>query len=693
MSAIEYNNLLFKVRRRVNELNAVEQLLFMCRGKVAPRTEENLQDVVYLFEELEEKEYLGPDKLDILKDLLEGLEEWSLLENVEKFETKRREYDGLLEQIIQALDELNDLERLVSICKGKIPHDRQSSIHDVRSLFEALKNNNCLGVNHLSILKAILTQTEKRDLLEKVNEFEERRTLENNFERRKAQAAAIVSSARGVLNIKTVFKVAAGGLVLTSAYQLLRRGCTYEQLLTAVNTCVLPAGARLLQIAEGSVYLKVQAESLTAIDHLWRLYKNGTLKKRLQALFITDEMKDLAGGGQVEVTVIIDEDEYEKSRNELATVEAQDEPDGDEGRRLQYLSQEKFSYITNYIEQTRDTDVHSVSTDDDSGKPGSSSAPSELGFEDTSDSTSKLCLKDLSKEVTEELTSRLNSNEYVLNQFYRSFGLDPVLLHHGRDRRDILSIFPDTPVKLLNEVFEALKLYDFAEFLEKATKPRTLRPAFPLKEIEKLSKANRPIKVYSKVEVLMIDFCEANEPTVGNDAAAKVGSFFKTLDSQNEITSLTLKISAELSEDLETLMMCKREEERDETIAEKREADWFGKKQLRKWYGRRAQMERSYGVMEHDEREVGIQNKKPEQRFVSNTDEELLSEFRKEEPAMTNEVKMLTEKRDQWKMERKRLIERQIKQKEEEIKKEIEKFEMVLSTVIDKWRDLQANDE
>ena len=187
MSAIEYNNLLFKVRRRVNELNAVEQLLFMCRGKVAPRTEENLQDVVYLFEELEEKEFLGPDKLDILKDLLEGLEEWSLLENVEKFETKRIEYDGLLEQIIQALDELNDLERLVlvSICKGKIPHERQSSIHDVRSLFEELKNNSCLGVNHLSILKAILTQTEKRDLLEKVNEFEERRTLENNFERRK----------------------------------------------------------------------------------------------------------------------------------------------------------------------------------------------------------------------------------------------------------------------------------------------------------------------------------------------------------------------------------------------------------------------------------------------------------------------------------------------------------------------------
>ena len=126
-----------------------------------------------------------------------------------------------------------------------------------------------------------------------------------------------------VLVIKTVFKVAAGGLVLTSAYQLLRRSCTYEQLLTAVNTCVLPAGATVLQIINGSVYLKVQAESLTALEHLWRLYKNGTLKKRLQAIFVTDEMRDLVGGDQVEVTVTIDEEEYDKARNELANAEVQ----------------------------------------------------------------------------------------------------------------------------------------------------------------------------------------------------------------------------------------------------------------------------------------------------------------------------------------------------------------------------------
>ena len=61
-----------------------------------------------------------------------------------------------------------------------------------------------------------------------------------------------------------------------------------------------------------------------------------------------------------------------------------DEPDGQEERQLQYLDQKKLSYITNYLEQTRDTDVHSLSTEDDSGKPGSNSAPSEFGFDETS---------------------------------------------------------------------------------------------------------------------------------------------------------------------------------------------------------------------------------------------------------------------------------------------------------------------
>lgn len=121
-----------------------------------------------------------------------------------------------------------------------------------------------------------------------------------------------------------MFKVAAGGMVIVSAYQLLSRGCTYDQLVTAVNTCVLPAGVKLIQIAEGSVILKVQAGSLSSLNTLWRLYTEGKLKESLQTLFVSDEMKELAGGEQVEVTVTIDQQEYEKTMEELISKELGD---------------------------------------------------------------------------------------------------------------------------------------------------------------------------------------------------------------------------------------------------------------------------------------------------------------------------------------------------------------------------------
>ena len=51
--------------------------------------------------------------------------------------------------------------------------------------------------------------------------------------------------------MKAVFKVTAGGFTIASSLDLLIRNSTFEKLITAVNTCVLPAGANLIQITEG----------------------------------------------------------------------------------------------------------------------------------------------------------------------------------------------------------------------------------------------------------------------------------------------------------------------------------------------------------------------------------------------------------------------------------------------------------
>ena len=308
-------------------------------------------------------------------------------------------------------------------------------------------------------------------------------------------------------------------------------------------------------------------------------------------------------------------------------------------------------------------------------------------------------MKDLSKEVTAELTSKLNRNKDVQKRFYGSFGLDPDLLNDDLDRRrwNIRNIFPDTPVKLLKEVFEVLQLYDFAEFLERATKRRTLRPALSLNEMEKLSNvSNRPTKVYSKAKVLIVGFCEACHTSADN-AVETAESFFRAQNSRNEVTTLTTDSLKELLADLDNLVRRKREEESADRGARRREKEL--KKLLEnkisdswnEWKKRRREIESVEAAFYDDE--YDWREEAEIIRRVTKTGEQQLGVFYKEEPAMRNELKELTEKIELWKNETKPLIEKLIKQKEEELKKETEKFEGAVISVIDKWIELRPHDK
>ena len=136
-----------------------------------------------------------------------------------------------------------------------------------------------------------------------------------------------------VLTVKTVFKVVAGGITVASTLEVLSRGSTFDQLVSAVNKCVLPAGTSLIQITEGCVCLTVQAENLSSLQTLWSLYRDGTLKARLQDFFVTEEVREeLVGGEELEVIVTIEEGEYQKAHHELSTqiedsLLGQDHPD------------------------------------------------------------------------------------------------------------------------------------------------------------------------------------------------------------------------------------------------------------------------------------------------------------------------------------------------------------------------------
>ena len=185
MSTIEYNSLLFEISERIDGLNALQRLVFICRGKLTQSGSGNVHDGLSLFKELEEHGYLGVDRLKLMKELLKSVKEWSLFGKVKKFENKRKEYKGLLEKIICALDELNDMERLITLCRGNIRECNIGNIADVRSLFEELENQETLGIDCLDVVKVILAETGKTDLFKEVEEFEERRDQEDEFEAKK----------------------------------------------------------------------------------------------------------------------------------------------------------------------------------------------------------------------------------------------------------------------------------------------------------------------------------------------------------------------------------------------------------------------------------------------------------------------------------------------------------------------------
>jgi len=184
MSLIEYRNLLYEVSEKIAWITERRRLLFICKILLPDGCENNIQDVLSLLTKLEEENRLGIDSLEVLKDLLERMGKWDLLQIVEKFENKRKEYKRLLEQCGQVLGDCNQLERLISVCKGKISCDRQEHITDVWTLFTELENQSNLGIKRLEILKAMANEMEKPDLRQQVEEFAKKRKQEEDVERK-----------------------------------------------------------------------------------------------------------------------------------------------------------------------------------------------------------------------------------------------------------------------------------------------------------------------------------------------------------------------------------------------------------------------------------------------------------------------------------------------------------------------------
>jgi len=184
MSHIEYRHILFEVSEKIAWVTERRRLLYVCKILLPDGCENNIQDALSLLTKLEEENRLGIDSLGVLKDLLGRMAKWDLLQIVEKFEAKRKEYKRLLDHCGRVLDECSQLERLIAVCQEKISRDRQEHITDVWTLFTELENQSNLGIKCLEILKTMAVELEKPALLQQVEEFEKKTKQEEDTERK-----------------------------------------------------------------------------------------------------------------------------------------------------------------------------------------------------------------------------------------------------------------------------------------------------------------------------------------------------------------------------------------------------------------------------------------------------------------------------------------------------------------------------
>ena len=144
---------------------------------------------------------------------------------------------------------------------------------------------------------------------------------------------------------------------------------------------------------------------------------------------------------------------------------------------------------------------------------------------------------------------KLSTDRVGLERVFRFFGLkvDCRPSRHVSCMRQIAHSFPNTPVDLMRQCFEAFQMYDLVDLLEKAVKTISLRPVLSSGEVETLRTGNLPTKSHNNVVVLVVN------DSADKDLNQKIEGFFKELNSQNDVTVIGSSRSEEKLKEMKDL--------------------------------------------------------------------------------------------------------------------------------------------
>ena len=282
-------------------------------------------------------------------------------------------------------------------------------------------------------------------------------------------------------------------------------------------------------------------------------------------------------------------------------------------------------------------------------------------------------MKDLSKDVTQELIQRLGADKAAREKFYRFFGLK--IQDQYPLMNDIEQLFPDTTVSVLKECFEALQLCDLAELLEKV-RPRSLRPTLSPEQKEKLREDDdRPLKYHNNVAVLVVNNSVGMD-IAARDSAEKIEAFFKDLNARNEVAIIPSSGSQEMDK------LCELHEDLwgiQQKIREMEYLNWLDaegkRRQLEALQRHRVRLEQKLGTQ--IEEEDGQKVELPSDIVYPSRLRQSLNEIKQQESRLKHELDIYKDMVAKLREQEERNIE-----KVKELNRETQK---AVSTAFDKW--------
>ena len=123
------------------------------------------------------------------------------------------------------------------------------------------------------------------------------------------------------VRVHCTFRTLSGVVLVVGTGVILRRCSTLDDFVEAFRVATLPAANALRVISEGSMCFTVQAETSLALEELEERNRSGRLQRDLQEFLVTEDIRQLADGEEVVVSVYIDEREFREARSYLTNVD------------------------------------------------------------------------------------------------------------------------------------------------------------------------------------------------------------------------------------------------------------------------------------------------------------------------------------------------------------------------------------